>query len=219
MRAASEDYLTTIYRFSERGRDVIAARVAETVGVTPATAFGMLKRLARDGLVQVSANKLLSLTPKGHDIAQKVVRRHRLAERLLTDVLQLDWHLVYQQAHLFEHAISPVVEERLVDFLGDPATCPHGYPIPGHTDGKPQPALRELSTLSEGAAATVARVPEDDPDLLQYLGAHGFIPGESVHVRQVAAFKGTITVVCPGCDEKELVLGHQVASTLLVTTP
>ncbi|MBI3953470.1 MAG: metal-dependent transcriptional regulator [Chloroflexi bacterium] len=215
--AASEDYLTTIYRFQERGRPVIAARIADTTGVTPATAFGMLKRLARDGLVQMAANKLLSLTDKGHAIAEHVVRRHRLAERLLTDVLQLEWHLVYEQAHLFEHAISEVVEQRLIEFLGDPATCPHGYPIPGRDGAQPRPALQELGSLPEGAEAVVARVPEDDPDLLRYLGAHGFVPGETIKISQVASFKGTITVVCPGCAEKELVIGHQVAATLLVT--
>ena len=212
--AASEDYLTTIYRFEEQGRPVIAARVAETLGVTPPTAFGMLQRLSRDGLIQSGSNKLLSLTPKGHRVAEQVVRRHRLAERMLTEVLKLDWHLVYEEAHLFEHAISAVVEARLVEILGDPSTCPHGYPIPGHDGALPSAPLVPLSSLTEGARARLARVPEDDADLLKYLGSHGCVPGTPVAVNQVASFKGTITVTC---GKKELVLGQQVASTLLVS--
>ena len=214
--AASEDYLTTIYRFHEQGRPIIAARLAETVEVTPATAFGMLKRLARDGLVQVAAGKSLSLTDKGHAIAEHVVRRHRLAERMLTEVLNLEWHLVYEEAHLFEHAISSLVEQRLVEFLDDPATCPHGYPIPGHRQAQSPRPLTALSALPEGARAVVARVPEDDQRLLQYLGSHGFVPGEAIQISQVAAFKGTMTIHCEACAEKELVLGQQVAATLLV---
>src|SRR5437660_10312818 len=120
-----EDYLLNIYTMSSEGRSVIAARLAETLGVAPPTVTATLHRMTKQGLITVSRQKEVGLTELGLAEAETMVRRHRLAERLLIDILGLDCADVHEEAHRFEHAISPRVEERILPVLGDPATCPH----------------------------------------------------------------------------------------------
>ena len=128
--SATEDYLKAIYSLAEENDQVIAARVAEDIGVTPSTMFSALRRLEKEEFVRVERRKNIYLTPKGREVAEAILRRHFLTERLLTDLLGLDWVTAHQEAHHLEHAISPVVEERLAAILDNPATCPHGNPIP-----------------------------------------------------------------------------------------
>src|SRR5215211_9450260 len=135
--------------------------------------------MQKAGLVRMNPHKEILLTGEGREVAEGVVRRHALAERLLVDVLRLPWHEAHEEAHHFEHVISPRVEERLMELLDSPITCPHGNPIPGKGDTAVADAVR-LSSVAEGESITIVRVQEDaenEPELLEYLQRHGLVPG------------------------------------------
>jgi len=208
-----EDYLTTIFRFAEEGRPIIAARLAEILSVSPATAFGMLKRMARDKLVELSRSKEIALTSKGQQIAAGVIRRHRLSERFLSEILHLEWHKIYNEAHRFEHAISPEVADRLKAVLGNPTTCPHGYSIPYTSAPQSDVATRPLNQLTEGEESIVYRVPEDDTELLMFLEANDIKPGLLLKVTEVASFKGTITL---SAKDWEIVISTDTAAKIMM---
>ncbi len=214
--AVAENYLQGIFKLSERGDHVFPTRLAETVGVSVATAVGMLRRLTRQGLVSVAPDKEVSLTASGRAAAAAVVRRHRLAERMLTELLGVEWHHAHEEAHRFEHAISPHVEEKIAASLGYPKTCPFGHPIPGFGESGLPPSVRPLDTATEGEAVTVDRVPEEDHRLLEFFDASGLKPGAALRVAEVAPYKGTITVTI---DSREVTLGIDVASGILVRFP
>ena len=214
---ATDDFLTTVFRFVEEGKPVISARLAETLGVSPATAFGTVRRMARDGLIKVSRKKEISLTVAGNKLAEEVIRRHRLAERFLTDVLNFAWHKAYSEAHRLEHGISHEVADGLAALLKNPTTCPHGYPIPG-SEGYAQTRhvrshLKSLNEVREGTTVTVKRVPEEDVELLQYLEEHNVSPSWTMKVLDVADFKGTITLEV---DRHEIVISTDTASKIVV---
>ncbi len=134
---ATEEYLEAIYRLEREGSGVTTSGLASELGVSAASVSGMLKKLAADGYIDHQSRGEARLTPKGLVIGAQVVRRHRLAERLLTDVLGMGWDEVDAEACKLEHAISARVEERLIDVLGDPQTCPHGHPIPPADGSEP----------------------------------------------------------------------------------
>src|SRR5918994_1535081 len=135
---ATEDYLRTIYALEEEIQPVIAARVAEEIGVSASTMVSTLRRLQREGYVKVERRKEINLTLEGRRIAEGILRRHYLIERLLTDLLGLDWVKAHQEAHRLEHAVSQEVEDRLFKLLDNPTTCPHGNFIPGRTSTRPE---------------------------------------------------------------------------------
>jgi DtxR family transcriptional regulator, Mn-dependent transcriptional regulator len=212
---AMEDYLVAIYVLEREGLSVISARVAEHVGVSPVTMHEMVRRLMQSGYVTVDRKKQLRLTPEGQQAAESVYRRHTLAERLMTDVLGLDWAQAHREAHRFEHVISPAIEERLIELLNHPQTCPHGNPIPGMR----VPLVEEsvpLSTIPEGSMVEIARISEEaerDSQLLCYLDTHGVKPGTHMLVMQVAPWIGTIML---RRDDDEFPIGLQVAAKLYV---
>jgi DtxR family transcriptional regulator, Mn-dependent transcriptional regulator len=212
---AMEDYLVAIYVLEREGLPVISARVAEHVGVSPVTMHEMVRRLMQSGYVTIDRKKQLRLTPEGRQAAESVYRRHTLAERLMTDVLGLDWAQAHREAHRFEHVISPVIEERLIELLNHPQTCPHGNPIPGMR----VPLVEEsvpLSTIPEGSMVEMARISEEaegDSQLLCYLDTHGVKPGTHMLVMQVAPWIGTIML---RRDDDEFPIGLQVAAKLYV---
>jgi DtxR family Mn-dependent transcriptional regulator len=210
-----EEYLETVLQLEEEGIAVIQARLAERIGHSPPSVSEMVKRLNADGFLHVEG-RALHLTAKGRGLAESVVRKHRLAERLLADVIGLEWHKIHNEAGRWEHVISDEVEAKLVALLGNPATCPHGNPIPG---GAPLPPmdLRPLAEISPGTAVRLERVTEQvelDYEALSYLHAHRFTPGATATVRSKGP-DGTLTV---GVGEDfVLSLGPQLASCLLVT--
>jgi DtxR family Mn-dependent transcriptional regulator len=160
---------------------VIGARLASFLGVSPAAVSEMLHRIEREGLVELDGRKEVHLTEKGGVLAAHVIRRHRLAERMLTDLLGYEWWKTHEEAERIEHAMSPELEERLVRVLGDPQTCPHGNPMPGVT---PRPT-KPLDQVTRGSIATVERIPdqfEHEPGFLEYLDGQGLRPGVSVRV-------------------------------------
>ncbi|MFQ5382033.1 MAG: metal-dependent transcriptional regulator [Dehalococcoidia bacterium] len=212
---AADDYLTAIYRIShDEGQDVIAVRLADRLAITPPSVAGMLKRLQRDKLVSLDAKKVIRLTPHGLARAEEMVRRHRLAECLLTDVLKLEWWRAYEEAHLLEHGLSEMTEPLLFEALKRPAHSPFGYPIPGA--GAPKMSMLHLADVGEGADAVVDRVFEEDERLLKFFFDEGFLPGRSVHVELVEPYRGTMTVKLQG---DPVVIGTQVARQIWVHNP
>jgi DtxR family Mn-dependent transcriptional regulator len=160
---------------------VISARLAAFLGVSAAAVSEMVHRLEREGLVALDGHKEVHLTKTGQSLADRVVRRHRLAERMLVDLLGYEWWKTHEEAERIEHAMSPEMEERLIRVLGDPQTCPHGNPMPG---AKRRPT-KSLDKVARGAVATIERIPdqfEHEPGFLQYLDTQGMRPGITIRV-------------------------------------
>ncbi len=185
----TEQYLQTILELEEEGITPLRARLVELLELSAAAVSETVHRLAEQGLVEMREDRSLRLTPEGRRIATAVVRRHRLAERLLADVIGLEWEKVHREADRWEHAISADVEEKLVELLGDPATCPHGNPIPGshrHTNDVPVVRL----TDAPPGPVTVTRVSEklemSDEALLMLADAR-LIPGARATVVESTA--------------------------------
>jgi len=184
LSATVEEYLETIYNMSAENEVVIGARLAEKFGVSAPTVTEMLKRLVRDGYIEMDNKRQVTLTDAGNRAAEAVLRRHRLTERFLADMLGMQWHQVHEEAGRLEHFISGAVEERVIASLNNPTTCPHGNPIPGSVPSartylKDQGAIR-LSTLAHGETATVlliSEVVEDEEGLILYLHEKGLTPG------------------------------------------
>jgi DtxR family transcriptional regulator, Mn-dependent transcriptional regulator len=179
-----EEHLETMLALDEEGVPVIQARIAERLGRSAPSVSEMLERLILDGYVTREGRRL-SLTESGRTLAEKVVRKHRLAERLLVDVIGLEWHKVHREAGRWEHVISDDVEARLVELLGDPATCPHGNPIPGAHTPAPEVATRPLAEVAEGERVRLFRVSEEvelNLGSLTLLDEGGFIPGAVARV-------------------------------------
>lgn len=193
--ATAQDYLVLIYHMTNWGRPVIGARLAEKLRVSPPTVAGMLRRLTRDGLVAVNRRKEISLTGKGWEIAETTVRRHLLSERFLA-LLGLEWHKVHEEAHRFEHAISPEVEELLWAFLGQPTTCPHGNPIP-RSGAAPPKATLTLDQARPGEELVIERISEHaemEEGMLGYMAQNGLMPGATLRVMEIAPFRGPIAL-------------------------
>jgi DtxR family Mn-dependent transcriptional regulator len=198
---------------ASEGKPVIAARLAETLGVTPPTVTATIQRLSKDGLVEAGGRREIRLTERGLRQAEFMVRRHHLAERFLADVLQIPWHQVHEEAHRLEHGISPEVERRLAAWLGQPRTCPHGNPIPGQGQ---RTDLVPLNSLPEGSDAVVERIlehAEDDSSFLEFLDRHRLRPGAQVRVLRSEPFNQTVRIVVDG---NEVALGTHAAINLWV---
>jgi len=196
-----EEYLETIQALTEEGVPVIQARIAERLGKSAPSVSEMLDRLAADGYLE-RAGRSIKLTDQGRTLADSVIRKHRLAERLLVDVIGLPWHKAHLEAGRWEHVISDEVELRLIELLGNPTTCPHGNPIPG---SGPVAAVEEqvsLAQVAPGDTVRVERITEEvelDMASLVYLDEHGLVPGRSARV-QTKADDGTITLEVDGAD-------------------
>ncbi len=156
-----EDYLETIFELEEAGVAPLRARLVERLGVSAPAVSETVARLEREGLVELDGHRVVHLTERGRGAATAVMRRHRLAERLLVDVLGVPWHQVHEEAHRLEHAISDNLEPYLVKTLGDPGTCPHGNPIPGSANIDNPGPLLALTTLPVGRQAVVRRIGEE----------------------------------------------------------
>jgi DtxR family Mn-dependent transcriptional regulator len=179
MHDTTEEYLESILAIEEEGVVPMRARLVERLGLSAAAVSETIGRLSDHGYVELHGDRSLHLTPKGRSLATTVVRRHRLAERLLVDVIGLEWEKVHREADRWEHAISTDVEEKLVLLLGDPATCPHGNPIPGSKNATRAAPTVTLAQAPNGPI-TVRRVSErlelDDDGLRLVSHAH-LLPG------------------------------------------
>src|SRR5580704_5040235 len=196
-----EEYLETMLSLAEEGVPVIQARIAERLGRSAPSVSEMLERLIDDGYVTREGRRL-DLTESGRNLAEKVVRKHRLAERLLVDVIGLEWHKVHREAGRWEHVISDDVEARLVELLGDPATCPHGNPIPGSHSAAPSAPTRRLGDVDQGERVRLMRISEEvelNLGSLTLLDQGGFIPGV-VAVVGLRHHSGDVDVDVEGSD-------------------
>jgi DtxR family transcriptional regulator, Mn-dependent transcriptional regulator len=170
---AEEEYLQTIFWLQEAGLPMTGANVARAMQLSAPTVHEMVGRLERDGYITRSSDKAISFTPEGLTHAEGIVRRHRLIERFLTDVLGIPWDDVHEEAERLEHAMSPVLEARMLAAIGDAKTCPHGHPIePGsRVQGVP------LADVAPGAKVTVLRFENEAEDLLHLFKGEGVEPG------------------------------------------
>jgi DtxR family Mn-dependent transcriptional regulator len=177
------------------GQPVIAARLAERLNVSAPTVTATLKRMQRDGLIEYGPRKEIGLTDRGRLAAADTVRRHALAERLMTDLLKLSWHEAHEVSHGIEHAITPKLEARLMQVLGHPTTCPHGNPIPGF--GALAPDEFPLDRAQSGDDLEIVRITEEaesDVDLMRYLQEHSVEPGMRVHVNEANGFNALVVL-------------------------
>tara|TARA_Y100000588_G_C14005262_1_gene817491 strand:- start:245 stop:904 length:660 start_codon:yes stop_codon:yes gene_type:complete len=195
-----EDYMLAIYSFEYEKTEVIAARLAERLDVSPPTVSATIDRMVRDGYVQVDPNHAIRLTASGSEMSEKIARRHRLIERWLADALGLEWSAIHEEADRLEHAISDVLEDRISESLGHPETCPHGNPIPGNVRTWSREGLVELSELALMQNAEIIRISElieEELDLLEYLQSHQLVPGIMLLTRDRTP-NGTVVVEIDG---------------------
>jgi DtxR family transcriptional regulator, Mn-dependent transcriptional regulator len=219
----TEEYVETIYNMAMEGDIVIGARLAEKFRVAPPTVTETLKRMLRDGLVEMDARRQVTLTERGNQLAEAVLRRHRLTERFLVDMLGMQWHEVHEEAHRLEHRISGAVEQRVVATLDYPTTCPHGNPIPGNVPSArtylaDQHAIR-LPRAIPGEAVTilcVSEVVEDEQELISYLHDRGLTPGTLVRLAQPVAEGDDEGMVVLHVNGDEVRLPARVAYSLWV---
>jgi DtxR family transcriptional regulator, Mn-dependent transcriptional regulator len=212
---AFEEYCEAIWELKEDDVDVIQARVAERLHVSRPAVSEMIKRMQAEGFVALDGSAI-NLTDDGRKLAEQVVRRHRLAERLLTDILGLSWADAHIEAGKWEHVISEPVERAINRLLDNPTTCPHGNPIPGSSYAPPD--LVSLSDVSVGGSFTVTRIPEElefTPGLLDYLEDGAVQPDHSGTVTAVSP-DGTMTVEIDG---RHVGIGAFAAARILVTAP
>ena len=220
----AENYLLSIYRLNEEDTIVTLTQLAEHLKMLPEgeglgtslpTVGGMIRRLEREGMLSVDSKKQLSLTRKGTQHAESIVRRHRLAERMVVDMFDVELHKAHVEAHLLEHAISPYLEERIMKKLGMPTTSPFGYPIPG-TDyvGKGKPF--RLNEAEVGQRLEIDKIPVDDEILLEHLVRNQVIPGNDIEVNEINTSTGIISF---RCRNKDVVVGYQVGQFIWVCDP
>jgi DtxR family Mn-dependent transcriptional regulator len=215
MHDTTEAYLESILAIEEEGVVPMRARLVERLGLSAAAVSETVGRLSEHGYVELHGDRSLHLTDKGRRLATTVVRRHRLAERLLVDVIGLEWEKVHREADRWEHAISSDVEEKLVELLGDPATCPHGNPIPGskrQVNGKPTVALSRTAP----GPVVVQRVNERleiDDEGIQLLAAAHMTPGCDATVIEIV--DGSVTL---DTETGRHTLPRRVAENLYVST-
>lgn len=207
-----EEYLESIYKLQQAKHPVSTSKLAEHLKLSPPSVSEMVKKLASKGLVN-HTEKGVCLTEEGNLIAKKVIRRHRLSERLLTDILGFRWDEVHEEACRLEHAITSKMEERIAESLGNPKTCPHGHPIPDKEGVLLKENVRSLSELKCSDNGVIVSVFEEDPKMLQYLASLGLIPGVCVKVEEIAPFGGPM-IVC--VYSSRYALGREVASKIKV---
>lgn len=208
---AAQEYLEAIYEMEEEEAVIQQARIARRMGVSAAAVSEQVHRLQKEGLVSLNGRQI-ALSPKGIQVASPLVRRHRLAERLLTDILEIPWHRAHEEASNWEHVISPEVEERILAKTGA-TTCPHGNPIPGLDPPYDRSKLVTLSELGSGRRGALTLLTEDvelDTEVLRYFEAHKLVPGASVEVRSVGP-DGTLML---DVDGEPASLGPHLADNL-----
>ena len=178
---AEEEYLQTMFWLQEAGLPITGANIARAMQLSPPTVHEMIGRLERDGYVSRLEDKSLEFTADGHEHASAIVRRHRLIERFLTDVLGIPWDEVHEEAERLEHAMSPVLEERMLAAIGNATTCPHGHPI---IEGVREEGVL-LADVAPGAKVTILRFENEAEELLHYLKGTGLAPGLDGEVASV----------------------------------
>jgi DtxR family Mn-dependent transcriptional regulator len=211
---AVQDYAKAIYALEVRGGDAVSTNaLAERLGVTAASASGMVKRLGELGLVEHRPYRGVSLTDEGRRVALEVMRHHRLLELYLFESLGVPWDRVHQEAEVLEHVLSDELEELIADKLGDPTHDPHGDPIPTRDLIIEEGPTVSLQTLEVGARGTFARISDADSDMLRFLADRGIAPGDAFVVVDKQPFDGPLFV---RFGERVHVLGGDLARAMRV---
>jgi DtxR family Mn-dependent transcriptional regulator len=210
---STEEYLEAMFKLQRGDAPVTVKRLAAELGVAPPSVSEKLGGMRAGGLVTPPGDGGIALTLEGEREGAALVRRHRLSERFLVDYLGMPWDAVHDEACRLEHVLSPEVEARLAQQLGDPATCPHGHAIPTEDGTLPDVALRPLVELGPGERGVIGCVAEEDAELLRYLGSLGLLPDTPVAVESVAPFGGPLLV---RVGDTQHALGREVASKILV---
>jgi DtxR family Mn-dependent transcriptional regulator len=213
-RHPASEYLEALYEMAEEQIPMVQARLAEWMGMSRASVSEHVKRLIRDGLLDADG-RTLRFTSEGETIARSLVRRHRLAEHFLIRVIGLPWHQAHEEAGRWERVISADVESRLVDILGDPATCPHGNPIPGSSHTVDHSRLVPLQEIPAGRRAVLRRLTEDlelELDVMLFLETSKLMPGARISVKGVGP-DGTMNLEVAGAS---VALGPHLSDNLWV---
>ncbi|SDQ70101.1 metal-dependent transcriptional regulator [Actinopolyspora saharensis] len=216
--ASVEDYVRTIYGLSERGSSVTNTTLTSRLGLSPSSVSGMITKLAQLGLVTHERYRSVELTTTGRRLACDVLRRHRLLEQFLVEVLDYTWDEVHQEADALEHAVSDELIEHIASKLGHPTHDPHGDPIPTAEGVVEKPTTKLLDQLPPGTVGTIARVWDTDSELLRYLTDHGMTLGNRIEVVERKPFGGPLVVRVGSAEEAEThFLGSEIAQTLSIT--
>ncbi len=205
---AEEEYLQILFWLQEAGLPMTGANIVRAMQLSAPTVHEMVQRLERDGYITRDADRTIAFTPSGAEQAEEIVRRHRLIERFLTDVLGIPWDEVHEEAERLEHAMSPVLEERMRAAIGDAKTCPHGHPIVAGA----RPAGVPLADVEVGASVRVLRFENEAEDLLHYLKASGLEPG----LEGMLAARDEEEVVLEAPDGRCCIVTPSVAETVSV---
>jgi len=211
---AIEDYAKAIYALERRDSEPVSTNaLAERLGVTPASASGMVKRLGELGLVEHQPYHGVSLTEDGRRVALEVMRHHRLLELYLVETLGVPWDRVHQEAEVLEHVLSEELEELIAAKLGDPTHDPHGDPIPTRELTIEEGTTQTLQSLEPGARGTFVRVSDSDPEMLRFLAERGIAPGDRLEVLEKQPFDGPLFV---RFGKRTQVLGGALAQAMRV---
>ena len=210
---AVQDYLKAIFQLSEGDQAVGTSAIAERLNVAPGSVTGMLKRLGEQGLVEHQRYQGARLTARGRREAIRMIRRHRVLELFLVEVLGYTWDQVHPEAELLEHAASDALINRMAAVLGDPEADPHGHPIPSPAGQLAARALPTLAELEVGDVAVLRRVSDEDPEALRYLTRLNLIPGSELELLERAPRRGPLRI---RVGETEEVVGIELAERLRV---
>lgn len=216
---AMENYLLSIYVVQERGVRVTNSTLVEQLRRVPASenlgtslpaVSGMLRRMEKEGFLRLGETREIDLTNRGRQLAESMIRKHRLAARMVVDLLDVPLQEVDAEAHMLEHALSDSLEQRIQKRLGNPKQDPFGQPIPGSGYKEP-PGVVTLDSAPTGTRMVVERIPEDDAELVGYLEESGVLPGVEITVTEVAPYRGIVSL---GIDGRNAVLGYNVSNEI-----
>jgi|TARA_B110000495_G_C22961920_1_gene563912 DtxR family Mn-dependent transcriptional regulator len=220
---AMENYLLSIYVVLERGEKVSNSNLvgqlrrvpaSENLGTSLPAVSGMLRRMEKELLIRLGDSRDIDLTTRGRGLAESMIRKHRLAARMVVDLLDVPLHEVDAEAHMLEHALSDTLEKRIQEKLGNPKTDPFGQPIPGSGYREPKGVVT-LDNAPMGVPMIVDRIPEDDAELVRYLYESGVLPGVEVVVADVAPYRGVVTLQI---GDETAVLGYNVSGDIRLRT-
>ncbi|OGN94065.1 MAG: hypothetical protein A2Z71_05140 [Chloroflexi bacterium RBG_13_50_21] len=209
-----EDYLAVMYVMERDGEEIKAARLSESLEVTPPTVTVTLKRMERDGWIELDGRKNIRLTEHGCNAASSVIRRHMLTEWMLARMLKVRWSDVHSEAHAIEHSISNEIEYKMRENFDDPQVCPHGNPLPGYEYITAQ--WKPLTQFKAGELVVIRRIhetAEDNADLMKFLENNGVIPGTEAEIYEILPFNQTMTL---GLGGRKVVLGFPTAHYIYV---
>jgi DtxR family Mn-dependent transcriptional regulator len=217
------DYLASIYRLDQQDHKVTTSALAEKMHVSAAAVSRMLKRLEEAALIERSGADGVTLTDQGQLAALQLIRRHRLLEVFLVEVMQFSWDQVESEAHRLEHAVSAAFEERMDALCGYPTHCPHGDPIPTKDGAMPEDLTVALIHMADGQQGQIRRVATNDARILRYLTRLGLTPGQHVRLVEIAPFNGPVSIERLAAQNghgleplDQQILGHELARLLYI---